>query len=67
VACRVPVRGQAGEECLTEGRAGRLINADAKLGAYGPSLGYPHTSAVLGAEKLRELRPRAGRSAWRAL
>ena len=44
-----------------------LINADAKLGAYGPLLGYPHTSAVRGAEGLRELRPRAGRSAWRAL
>ncbi len=39
----------------------------AKLGAYGPLLGYPHTSAVRGAEGLRELRPRAGRSAWRAL
>lgn len=23
-----------------------LINADAKLGAYGPLLGYPHTSAA---------------------
>ena len=44
-----------------------LINADAKLGAYGPRLGYPHTSAVPGTERLRELRPRAGRSAWRAL
>ncbi len=44
-----------------------LINADAKLGAYGPLLGYPHTSAVRGAHALRELRPRAGRSAYRAL
>lgn len=44
-----------------------LINADAKLAAFGPALGYPHTSAVRGAEGLRELRPRAGRSAWRAL
>jgi hypothetical protein len=44
-----------------------LINADAKLAAYGPQLGYPHTSAVRGAGGLRELRPRAGRSAWRAL
>lgn len=43
-----------------------LINADAKLGAFGPLPGYPHTSAVRGAESLRELRPRAGRSAWRA-
>lgn len=44
-----------------------LINADAKLGAYGALLGYPHTSAVRGAPGLRELRPRAGRSAYRAL
>jgi phage-related protein len=44
-----------------------LINADAKLGAFGPLLDYPHTSAVRGAEGLRELRPRAGRSTWRAL
>lgn len=44
-----------------------LINADAKLGAFGPLLDYPHTSAVRGAAGLRELRPRAGRSAWRVL
>jgi hypothetical protein len=44
-----------------------LINADAKLGAYGPQLGYPHTSAVRNADRLRELRPRAGRSPYRAL
>lgn len=47
-----------------------MINADAKLEAYGPRLGYPHPSAVRGAAKLRELRelrPRAGRSPYRAL
>ncbi len=44
-----------------------MINADAKLSAYGPRLGYPHTSAVRGARLLRELRPRAGRSPYRAL
>jgi DNA-binding XRE family transcriptional regulator len=38
-----------------------------KLGSFGPHLGYPHTSAVRDADRLRELRPRAGRSAWRAL
>ncbi len=52
---------------LPKAERAALINADAKLGAYGPLLGYPHTSAVRGAEGLRELRPRAGRSAWRAL
>ena len=44
-----------------------MINADTKLEAYGPLLGYPHTSAVRGTSALRELRPRAGRSAYRAL
>jgi hypothetical protein len=44
-----------------------LHNAVAKLEAIGPALGYPHTSAVRGTTNLRELRPRAGRSPWRAL
>jgi phage-related protein len=44
-----------------------LINADAKLAAYGPLRGHPHTSAIRGVPALRELRPRAGRSAHRAL
>ena len=52
---------------LPKAEQAALINADAKLGAFGPLLGYPHTSAVWGAQGLRELRPRAGRSAWRAL
>jgi hypothetical protein len=52
---------------LPKAERAALINADAKLGAYGAQLGYPHTSAVRDAGSLRELRPRAGRSAWRAL
>jgi hypothetical protein len=44
-----------------------LINADAKLAVFGPALPYPHSSAVRGADRLRELRPRGGRSPWRAL
>ena len=44
-----------------------VIRAVEKLEAFGPQLGYPHTSAVRGAPRLRELRLRAGRSAWRAL
>lgn len=44
-----------------------LYNATAKLEAVGPMLGHPHTSAVQGAPSLRELRPRAGHSLWRAL
>lgn len=38
-----------------------------KLQAIGPGLGYLHSSAVQGADRLRELRPRAGRSPSRAL
>ena len=44
-----------------------LINAEAKLAVLGPNLPYPHSSAVQGADRLRELRPRSGRSPWRAL
>lgn len=44
-----------------------LINAEAKLAALGPALPYPHSSPVRGADRLRELRPRGGRSPWRAL
>jgi len=44
-----------------------LINADRKLQALGSQLPYPHSSAVKGADRLRELRPRGGRSPWRAL
>jgi phage-related protein len=38
-----------------------------KLIALGDRLGAPHSSAIQGVpETLRELRPRAGRSRWRA-
>jgi hypothetical protein len=33
--------------------------------AQGHDLGYPHSSAVRDADRIRELRPRAGRSPWR--
>ena len=42
-------------------------NAVRKLESLGPQLPYPHSSDVKGAAKLRELRPRAGRSVTRAL
>jgi hypothetical protein len=58
----------AGErEALVPKERAALINAEAKLAALGPSLPYPHSSAVQGADRLRELRPRGGRSPWRAL
>ena len=37
-----------------------------KLEPFGDLLDYPHTSRVRGARDQRELRPRAGRSPWRA-
>jgi hypothetical protein len=37
-----------------------------KLEDHGDRLGAPHTSQVKGARSLRELRPRSGRSPWRA-
>ena len=44
-----------------------MRNAFRKLQAAGAQLGYPHSSAVKSvSEPLRELRPRSGRSAWRA-
>lgn len=47
-----------------------VLNAVKKLEALGPDLGYPHSSAVRDADRLRELRPRGEprgeRSAWRA-
>jgi len=44
-----------------------IDHAVEKLRAMGPPLPYPHQSDVRGASSLRALRPRAGRSAWRAL
>ncbi|PYR15974.1 MAG: hypothetical protein DMF98_28535 [Acidobacteria bacterium] len=44
-----------------------LDHAIEKLGALGIKLGFPHSSKVVGADNLRELRPRAGRSPIRPL
>ncbi len=47
---------------------GAVMNAIAKLEAFGDQLGSPHTSQVKGSRSgIRELRPRAGRSPWRVL
>jgi len=43
-----------------------MANALAKLRAFGAQLPYPHSSQVK-PSRLRELRPRAGRSPWRAI
>lgn len=51
---------------LPAGERYALQNAFEKLEAAGDQLPFPHSSQVKGAANLRELRPRAGRSAWRA-
>jgi hypothetical protein len=46
-----------------------MLHAAQKLEAEGPRLPHPHSSAIQGEEGrgLRELRPRGGRSRWRAI
>ena len=44
-----------------------LPHAVEKMVAFGSVLGFPHTNAVQGFPGLRELRPRGGRSPWRAM
>lgn len=43
-----------------------MQSAVAKLKTLGDRLPFPHSSKVRGGARLRELRPRAGRSPWRA-
>ena len=43
-----------------------ILHAVEKLSALGPSLPFPHQSHIEGGALVRELRPRRGRSRWRA-
>ena len=43
-----------------------MQSAVEKLKVLGDRLPFPHSSKVRGGGRLRELRPRAGRSPWRA-
>jgi ribosome-binding protein aMBF1 (putative translation factor) len=65
---RVVLTDEVAKERLSLPAAERnaLLHAVEKLEAFGPQLGFPHSSAVQGFAGLRELRPRAGRSPWRA-
>jgi len=65
--CRYVADAAAERESLVPREKAALINAEAKLVALGPTLPYPHSSAVQAADRLRELRPRGGRSRWRAV
>lgn len=44
-----------------------MKNALSKLATFGVELRFPHSSRVMGSDRLWELRPRAGRSRSRAL
>lgn len=59
----------AAQERLTlpEGERNPLLHAVEKFEAFGPLLGFRHSSAVHEFVGLRELRPRAGLSPWRVL
>lgn len=60
------IEARAEYEALPERERFAINSAIEKLREYGNDLGYPHCSAVKNAPGLRELRPRQGRSAWRA-
>lgn len=51
---------------IPAGERDALKVALARLEEFADELGAPHTSDVRTARNLRELRPRAGRSPWRA-
>lgn len=65
---KVEVHPEAVEELefLPPDEQRAMQNAFEKLEVYGDQLPFPHGSKVKGADALRELRPRAGRSPWRA-
>ncbi|WP_433116471.1 type II toxin-antitoxin system RelE/ParE family toxin [Micromonospora sp. CA-246542] len=53
-------------DALPAAERAAIDHAVEKLESLGPNLGYPHSSNVPSAVNLRELRPRGGRSRWRA-
>lgn len=57
---------EAERKALDARELAALRHAVEKLQALGPQLGYPFSSDVRGAERLRELRLRRGRSRIRA-
>ena len=53
------------EQLIAAERAA-IIHTVEKLVALGPGLPFPHQSHIEGRKGVRELRPRGGRSRWRA-
>jgi phage-related protein len=54
-------------QALPEKERRAIFSGINKLREIGDQLSYPHSSLVLRGTRLREVRPRAGRSPWRAL
>lgn len=67
-AVQILVHPEAEDElaALPEQEKAAMDHAIEKLEAMGVRLPFPHQSDVRGARNLRELRPRSGRSQWRA-
>jgi hypothetical protein len=63
---RVIDEARAELEAIPSREQEAIQTAIEKLELFGQNLGHPHSSQVKGTP-LRELRPRAGRSPWRAL
>lgn len=64
----VEVDSEAEEQLrsLPTGERDAMDNAFEQLEVLGDQLPFPHSSGVKGTAHIRELRPRAGRSRWRA-
>lgn len=63
----IPPKADLEPAKLPSAEATAIFHAFEKLKALGPALPDPHSSNVNAADKIRELRPRAGNSPWRAL
>jgi hypothetical protein len=63
---RILPDAQVEKDALPVKERAAMDSALLKLDALGINLPFPHQSAVRGADNLRELRPRAGNSPWRA-
>ncbi len=64
---RVLADAKAELDKLPKAEAAAMTRALQKLEELGTDLQFPHQSSVRDGGGLRELRPRAGRSPWRAL
>lgn len=62
-------KARAEADALSAQEQKAIDGAVDKLASLGPMLPFPHSSKVMGdpGGSLRELRPRAGRSAWRCI